>query len=120
MLRIKSTEDRRGKENGNGLDQLVMPESTPRGSFIIRYETDTNRWYFLASDFKMWCIERQINYGQLCEEMAKELKAERMKMRMGKGTSAITPPVTTITFISDRLAGDVEGEDAAQTPIEEG
>jgi hypothetical protein len=118
-LRIKSTEDRRGKENGNGLDQLVMPEATPRGAFIVRYETDTNRWYFLASDFKAWCIEQQINYAQLCEEMAKELKATRMKMRMGKGTSTVTPPVTTISFVSDRLAEDVE-DDSVQTPIEEG
>ena len=119
-LRIKSTEDRRGKENGNGLDQLVMPEATPRGAFIVRYETDTNRWYFLASDFKAWCIEQQINYAQLCEELAKDMKATRMKMRMGKGTSTITPPVTTISFVSDRLAGDAEDGDATQAPIEEG
>ena len=107
-LRIKSTEDRRGKENDNGLDQLVMPEATPRTSFTIRYETDTHRFYFLAKDFRAWCIDQQINYGQLCEDMEKELGAKKVKIRMGKGTSTITPPVTAISFISKTLAGDVD------------
>ena len=119
-LRIKSTEDRRGKENGNGLDQLVMPEATPRGAFTVRYETDKCRFYLLASDFKKWCIEQQINYNQLCEDMTKDLGAERVKIRMGKGTSTVTPPVTAITFVSERLGGDLEEGSGEAAPAEEG
>ena len=118
-LRIRSTEDRRGRENGNGLDQLVMPEATPRTAFNIRYETDTHRFYFLAKDFRAWCIDQQINYNQLCEDMAKELGAQRVKMRMGKGTSTITPPITTITFISEELAGDLEENNGPSEAAEE-
>ena len=62
----------------------------------------------MAKDFRAWCIDQQINYTQLCEDMAKELGAQRVKMRMGKGTSTITPPITTITFISEELAGNLE------------
>ena len=38
LLWIESTEDLRGN-NGNGLDQLVRPETLPRGKLVARYET---------------------------------------------------------------------------------
>ena len=103
----------RGRRHG-------MPEATPRGAFTVRYETDKCRFYLLASDFKKWCIEQQINYNQLCEDMTKDLGAERVKIRMGKGTSTVTPPVTAITFVSERLGGDLEEGSGEAAPAKEG
>ena len=37
LLWIESTEDLRGN-NGNGLDQLVRPETLPRGKLVARYD----------------------------------------------------------------------------------
>ena len=91
ILQIRSTDDLR-KQNGNGLDQLVIPEFAPRGDVVGRYEPDTKKMFLLPTPLKRWCGERQINYGQLVKELTANMNAIKKKVRLTKGTQLQLPP----------------------------
>ena len=50
ILQIKSDTDNRSQQ-GNGLDNLVIPEQVARGKLIARYETDTKLFFVKPKDF---------------------------------------------------------------------
>ena len=69
ILWIKSTDDGRGSIDSNPLDMLALPEVTPRGKFVARYETDVKKVYLLPKPLKTWCIDQQINYEQFVRDL---------------------------------------------------
>lgn len=97
ILQIKSTLDRRKKENGTGIDDLVVPDQNPRTADIVgRYETDLHTLYLLPGPFKEWLAERQINYSSVLTELKKKYNAERVKVRLTKGTKLQMPVADAI------------------------
>jgi hypothetical protein len=85
ILWIRSTEDRRGKAD-TGLDELVVPDATPRVGLVARYETDVKRLYLVPKSLKAWCIKQQINYASFVEDMKNKMGAKRVQKRLSKGT----------------------------------
>lgn len=97
ILQIKSTLDRRKKENGTGIDDLVVPDQNPRTADIIgRYETDLHILYLLPTPFKEWLSERQVNYNSVVGELKKKYSAEKAKVRLTKGTKMQMPVADVI------------------------
>lgn len=90
MLKIESTEDQRGK-NGNGLDQLVPIGASPRGTLIARYEPDTKLLFLRLKPFREWCIDQQINYQGVVDDLKSTMGAKRTKKRLTKGTDFNLP-----------------------------
>lgn len=108
ILRIKAGQDLRSTDDvGN---EFVVPDSTPRGQYVARYETDLNKLYILPKPFKKWCIAQQLNPTALIKTLSDEYKGERKKVRLTKGTKMDLPPVDVyvLTFNMDR-AVDAEG-----------
>lgn len=96
ILRIKSTDDARSIKT-DGLDHLILPESTPRAAFIARYEYDIKMMYLYQKPLKEWCTKQQINYEGLLEGLKKgRTKAKIDKKRMGKGTHMNLPSIDVI------------------------
>jgi hypothetical protein len=96
ILQIKSTLDRRKKGSDNGIDDLVTPDQSPRTADIIgRYETDLHTLYLLPSPFKEWLAERQVNYNSVLAELKTKYNAEKVKVRLTKGTK-LTMPVADV------------------------
>ena len=104
ILMIKSTDDLR-KDNGNGLDQLVVPEASPRMKLVARYETDLKRIYLVPKPLKEWCIKHQVNYGSFREDLVKKLNGSRGKVRLGKGTHMNMPP-TDVLIVDCKFRDD--------------
>ena len=90
LLKIESTEDQRGK-NGNGLDQLVPVGASPRGTLVARYEPDTKLLFLRTKPFREWCIDQQINYQGVVDDLKSRLGAKRIKKRLTKGTDLNLP-----------------------------
>ena len=97
IIQIKSTDDLR-KQNENGLDQLVIPDMTPRNEIVGRYETDTKKVFLLPRPLKKWCQENQINYGQLVKDLKEQMGAVKQKVRITKGTQMQLPAADVIVF----------------------
>lgn len=85
ILWIRSTEDRRGKAD-TALDELVVPDATPRIGLVARYETDVKRLYLVPKSLKAWCIKQQINYASFVEDLKNKMGAKRVQKRLSKGT----------------------------------
>ena len=96
VLWIKSTDDLR-KSQGNPLDTLVVPEALPRGQLVARYETDIKRAYLVPKPLRAWCVEHQINYASLIQDLTKDMGAKKIKMRLSKGTHMQLPPAEVIS-----------------------
>lgn len=107
VLQIKSTEDQRSKHN-NGLDSIIVPEARPRMNFVARYETDVQKLFLVPKPLREWCTQQQINYGSFVEDMKKELGAQKLKVRLGKGTHMNLPPADAIV-VEFALKGPVDG-----------
>ena len=90
LLKIESTEDQRGK-NDNGLDQLVPVGASPRGTLVARYEPDTKLLFLRTKPFREWCIDQQINYQGVVDDLKSKLGAKRIKKRLTKGTDLNLP-----------------------------
>ncbi len=90
ILKIRSTDDLR-KGHGNGMDDLVIPESDPRIRLVGRYETDVKKLYIIPKVLKAWCGAQQINYSSLIQELKDRFKGKAMKIRLTKGTSTKMP-----------------------------
>ena len=117
ILRIKSTDDARSKTD---LDHLVIPDATPRVSFIIRYEYDEKMMYIYQAPLKEWCVKHQINYDGLVSSLKKgKSKAKIDKKRMGKGTRMSLPPVDVLWVNCEEwLDDEIEAEIVASTDSE--
>ncbi len=90
ILKIRSTDDMR-KNQGNGMDDLVIPESDPRIKLVGRYETDVKKLYIIPKVLKSWCGKQQINYSSTIEELKDKFNGKYVKIRLTKGTSTKMP-----------------------------
>jgi len=112
ILRIKSTEDNRGKQDLT--ETLILPDAQPRAQFVIRHEYDVKMLYIYPAPLKHWCIERQINYNGLIEALKKgRSQAKIAKKRMGKGTKMNLPAVPVLHincggFLDDELEAEIK------------
>ena len=109
ILQIRSTDDLRRQDN-NGLDVLVVPDATPRGRLVARYETDLKRAYLLPKPLRKWCIAQQINYSSFVQELMESLNGKKMKMRLSKGTQMNLPP-TDVILVDCSNMEIIESED---------
>jgi hypothetical protein len=92
ILRIKSTEDARRNNNADALEHLVIPDATPRMTFVARYEYDVKMLFIYPNPLRKWCAERQINYEWLTDSLKRgRTKAKLDKKRMAKGTHMNLP-----------------------------
>lgn len=91
ILKIRSTDDLR-KGQGNGMDDLVIPESDPRVRLVGRYETDVKKLYIIPKVLKAWCAKQQINYSSLVQDFKDNYKGKTLKIRLTKGTPTQMPP----------------------------
>lgn len=115
ILRIKSTQDLRNKEESAG-EEFVVPDASPRGQYIARYETDLKRLYLLPKPFKAWCSKQQLNPLAMIKGLSEEYKVERVKIRLGRGTKLDIPPadVYAVDFaIEEHVDDTVETSDQA-------
>ena len=110
ILQIKSTLDNRGTQ-GNGLDDLVIPEQVARGRLIARYETDTKLFFVKPKPLKEWCGELQINYQHLISEIMQHCSGKRGKVRLTKGTHLQLPASDVIIMKFDAGQDEQVSED---------
>ena len=114
ILRIKSTDDSRTVKN-DSVDHLVIPDATPRATFIARYEYDEKMLFIYPSPLREWCVKRQVNYEGFVDALKRgRTKAKIDKKRMGKGTRMSLPPVAVLWVnCKDFLDDDIEAEIAS-------
>ena len=97
MLRIKSTEDARN--TAGALDKIIIPDGSPRGQLVARYEYDIKKLYLLIKPLKAWCGKQQINYAGLVDGLKSGgTKATKAKVRLGKGTHINMPPTDVLVL----------------------
>ena len=113
MLKIESTEDLRGK-NDNGLDQLVPVGATPRNTLIARYEPDTKLLFLRLKPFREWCIDQQINYQGVVDDLKEKLGAKRIKKRLTKGTDFNLPPDWVLEMEFAGMEHDGDGSEGTK------
>ena len=109
ILQIKSDTDNRSQQ-GNGLDNLVIPEQVARGKLIARYETDTKLFFVKPKELKQWCGELQINYAHLLSEIKEHCEGKNKKVRLAKGTHLQLPPSNVIVMRFDLDEDDKENK----------
>ena len=114
LLKIESTQDLRGK-NDNGLDQLVPVSASPRGFLVARYEPDTKLLFLRIKPFREWCIDQQINYASLVDDLKDKLNAKRMKKRLTKGTDFNLPPDWVLEMKFEELDEGSDGSEGDET-----
>jgi len=119
MLRIDSTQDVR--RDANGIEKASLPEASPRGTLVMRYEYDVKKLYLLPKPFKDWCIKHQINYSGVVESLKEgSTKAAKIKQRLGKGTHVNLPPTDVWVLDCTHFMDDEREETiAAQAVITE-
>ena len=113
MLKIESTEDLRGK-NDNGLDQLVPVGASPRGHLVARYEPDTKLLFLRLKPFREWCVDQQINYQGVVDELKSKLGAKRTKKRLTKGTDFNLPPDWVLEMEFAEMEQDSDGSEGIE------
>lgn len=114
ILRIRSTDDARGKAPGP--ETLILPEAVPRLHFVARYEYDIKRLYLLPKPLKDWCVRQQINYTGFVDTLkAPPTKLRREKMRLGRGTHMNLPPTDTLVIDCSSFMDDATEEALATT-----
>lgn len=106
ILRINSMQDLRGKTD-KVAETYVVPEATPRGEFVARYEPDTKRLFLLPKPFKLWCVKQQLHPAALWDDISKTYPYEYRKVHMAKGTKLDLPKteVHIVTFSLDEHIG---------------
>jgi len=109
VLRIKSTDDSRG--SSSGVDHLVIPDATPRMTFVARYEYDVKMMYLYTKPLKEWCARQQINYQGLLDSLKNgRAKARIVKKRMSKGTNMTLPATDVIQLDTQEFLDDDLGK----------
>lgn len=93
VLHIRSDQDQRT----DGVDELVIPELSPRIQLVARYELDKKKLFIKPKPLRDWCAKQQLNYGQLLKDMKKEMGAKAgVLVRFGKGTKFNLPPARAL------------------------
>lgn len=116
MLRIDSTQDVR--RDANGIEKASLPEASPRGTLVMRYEYDAKKLYLLPKPFKDWCIKHQINYSGVIESLRDgATKAAKVKQRLGKGTHVNLPPTDVWVLDCTHFMDDEREETIAAQAI---
>ena len=105
ILKLKSTQDLR-KVNGNGLDELVIPDMMPVTEIVGRYETDIKRAYLIPKPLREWCGKQQINYSSFVKELFSKMGATKRKVRITRGTYVELRAQDVI--IVDCAVGDID------------
>ena len=104
ILKIKNHET---SKKGDG-ETMVIPEANPR-MFVARYETDTNMLYIPPKAFREYLSKRHLSYDSAVEDMVKNMGAERMTMRLCRGTNFNLPPIRVIAVRLKLEMDDVPG-----------
>lgn len=119
VLRITSTQDAR--RDSNGIEKLPLPEATPRGEFVGRYEYDAKIMYLRIKPLKDWCIKYQINYAGLVDSLTTgRTQAKKDKVRLTRGTNAAMAPVDVLVLnCADFMNDDTEQAIAAGAALAE-
>jgi hypothetical protein len=113
MLRIKSTDDARN--TAGSLDKIIVPDGSPRGHFVARYEYDIKKLFLLPKPLKAWCGKQQINYAGFVDGLkTASTKATKAKVRLGKGTHINMPPTDVLILDCSGFMDD-ETEQALAT-----
>jgi hypothetical protein len=113
MLRIKSTDDAR--TSAGDLDKIIVPDGSPRGQLVARYEYDLKKLYLLPKPLKAWCGKQQINYAGFVDGLkTASTKATKAKVRLGKGTHINMPPTDVLILDCSGFMDD-ETEQALAT-----
>lgn len=102
ILKIKSTETSHATD---GIVPMVIPEQNPRGTFVARFETDTNMFYIVPKAFKTWLGEQKLDYTSTVDGMKNQMGAKRVQIRLAKGTSFNLPPIRTIAVKLEGFSG---------------
>ena len=102
ILKIKSTET---SHSTDGIVPMVIPEQNPRGTFVARFETDTNMFYIVPKAFKTWLGEQKLDYTSTVDGMKTQMGAKRVQIRLAKGTSFNLPPIRTIAVKLEGFSG---------------
>ena len=113
LLKIESTEDLRGK-NDNGLDQLVPIGASPKGHLVARYEPDTKLLFLRLKPFREWCVDQQINYQGIVDDLKNKLGAKRIKKRLTKGTDFNLPPDWVLEMEFADMEQDSDGSESTE------
>jgi hypothetical protein len=76
-----------------------VPDGSPRGTLVARYEYDVRKLYLLIKPLKEWCGKQQINYAGLVDGLKTgRTKARKEKVRLGKGTHINLPPTDVLVL----------------------
>lgn len=97
ILRIRSTDDNRGKADIPGIEEIIIPDGTPRSAMVARYEYDIKKLYLFIKPLQDWCIKQQINYSGFIDGLRTgRTAAKNVTKRMGKGTRMNLGSVTVL------------------------
>ena len=113
LLKIESTQDLRGK-NDHGLDQLVPVGASPRGHLVARFEPDTKLLFLRIKPFREWCVDQQINYQGVLDELKSKLGAKRIKKRLTKGTDFNLPSDWVLEMEFAELEQESDGSEGIE------
>jgi hypothetical protein len=94
FIKLRSGEEKIYPEFNNPANEneVVTPESQPRSNMVGRYETDTHLMVITCTDLKKWCVEKQLDFSGLCEEIIKR-GGTKAKKRLGRGTNYVAHSV---------------------------
>ena len=103
-------------------NMAALPLLEPRGELLLRFEPDTKLLYVVAKRFKNYCVDAQINYKDLLNDLSiAEVYKDTVNKRMSKGMKMVSPPVRALVFDtskSDFLQVDAYiGQDANRESV---
>jgi len=64
--------------------------------------------------FKEWCVDQQINYQSVVDELKSKLGAKRVKKRLTKGTDFNLPPESVLEMKFSEMEGDSDGPEGLE------
>jgi hypothetical protein len=82
----------------------ATPIVNPRAAIVVRYEPDTKLITVIRSSLKAFCVERQVTFSDLIDQLHKEgsfVQATRARIDIGTDTHA--PPVEVLMFDAEKL-----------------
>jgi len=91
ILRINSSQDAR--ELDPVVDQFVVPDATPRGELVARWEPDRKKLFVIPKPFRRWCAEQQLNHKAVMEAVGEKYNVTYSKVRIDKGTKMNLSPI---------------------------
>lgn len=90
----------------------MAPIKEPYGELLVRWEPDTQMIYISTVHLKKWCVDRQVSYKDLVDDLeAKGICTRGEKKRMSTGTNL--PGVTINTLKIDAAKGGFSVEATA-------